>query len=170
MDALIQDLLSYSQLSQVQIPMQEVDSSKVVQDVCEQLKVQIKEAAAEIHIENQLPQVRANPQIFTQAITNLIQNAIKFVRPGISPMVRIRSETVNGRTRLWVEDNGIGISPEYRDRIFQVFERLHTPSEYPGTGIGLAIVRKAAERMNGTAGVESEVGQGSRFFIELPTA
>jgi signal transduction histidine kinase len=72
--------------------------------------------------------------------------------------------------RLWVEDNGIGIASEHRERIFRVFERLHRAEEYPGTGIGLAIVERAIVRMGGTVGVESEPGQGSRFWVELPGA
>jgi len=90
------------------------------------------------------------------------------VRPGVAPRIRIRTETSAGNVRLWVEDQGIGIAPEHQERIFRAFERLHPHDEYPGTGIGLAIVRRAAERMGGRAGVESQPGEGSRFWIELP--
>jgi signal transduction histidine kinase len=96
-------------------------------------------------------------------------NALKFVPPNVSPHVRIHAES-DGLVRLWVEDNGIGIKPEYHHRIFRVFERLHTANQYPGTGIGLAIVQKGVERMGGRVGVESAPGGGSRFWIELPTA
>jgi signal transduction histidine kinase len=82
----------------------------------------------------------------------------------------VRAEPRDGLVRLWVEDNGIGIAPEHHERIFRVFERLHRSPDYPGTGIGLAIVRKAMERMGGRAGVESQLGRGSRFWIELPRA
>jgi signal transduction histidine kinase len=84
--------------------------------------------------------------------------------------VTVRAEDRDGRVRLWVEDNGIGIAPEHHERVFRVFERLHAAEEYPGTGIGLAIVRKGAERMGGRAGLESTPGQGSRFWIELSLA
>lgn len=80
----------------------------------------------------------------------------------------MRAEQRDGRVRLWVEDNGIGIAPEHHERIFRVFERLHRAADYPCTGIGLAIVRKAMERMGGSAGVESELGRGRRFWVELP--
>jgi signal transduction histidine kinase len=105
-----------------------------------------------------------------QVLANLVANAIKFVPPERTPDVRIQAEPRDGRVRLWVEDNGIGIALEHHERIFRVFERLHRAAEYPGTGIGLAIVRKAMERMGGGSGLESEPGRGSRFWIELPRA
>ncbi len=100
---------------------------------------------------------------------NLIANAVKFVAPGVAPQVRLRAEERAQTVRLWVEDNGIGIPPESLDRIFHVFQRLHT-TEFPGTGIGLAIVQKGMERMGGRVGVESTPGKGSRFWLELPKA
>jgi signal transduction histidine kinase len=103
-------------------------------------------------------------------ITNLISNALKFAKTGERPQIRIWSEPRDGSVRLWVEDNGIGMSMENTKKIFGVFERLHPMDKYPGTGIGLAIVHKGVERMGGRAGVESEPGKGSRFWIELPQA
>jgi signal transduction histidine kinase len=98
-----------------------------------------------------------------------LDNAVKFVAPGVKPQVRIRGETSNGSVRLWFADNGIGIDQEARQRLFEMFQRVHNNyQEYEGTGIGLAIVRKAAERMNGRVGVESEPGKGSRFWLQLP--
>jgi signal transduction histidine kinase len=102
-----------------------------------------------------------------QILTNLIVNALKFVEPGKEPHVRIYTETGNGTVRLWVEDNGIGIDPDQQERIFGLFQRLHSADAYPGTGVGLAIVRKGAQRMGGRIGVESAVGRGSRFWLEL---
>jgi signal transduction histidine kinase len=112
--------------------------------------------------------VRAHPATLEHALSNLIGNALKFVREGVPPEVLIRAEAQRGRVRIEVADNGIGIAREYQDRIFRVFERLHSEGEYPGTGIGLAIVKKGIERMDGQAGLESVLGQGSRFWIELP--
>jgi signal transduction histidine kinase len=100
-------------------------------------------------------------------VTNLVQNAAKFVPPGKFPEITIRSEASPGRLRLLVEDRGIGIAPEHHDRIFGLFQRLHNDRAYPGTGIGLAIVRKAMERMGGRAGVTSEPGKGSSFWLEM---
>jgi signal transduction histidine kinase len=110
----------------------------------------------------------------TQVLSNILTNAVKFVARGVRPHVRIRAENVwndpafpNGAVRLWVEDNGIGIPPHAQARLFEIFTRFEDPALYEGTGIGLAIVRKAVERMRGTIGVESEPGKGSRFWVQL---
>lgn len=110
--------------------------------------------------------LRAHKSTLIEVLLNLVSNALKFVKPGEQPQIRIRSEKVDGRVRLCVEDNGIGIDPKNFGRLFEMFQPLN--SEYPGTGIGLAIVRKAVERMGGVVNVESEPGKGSRFWIELP--
>jgi signal transduction histidine kinase len=104
----------------------------------------------------------------TQCIYNLLNNAIKFVPKAIKPHIRIWTEPFENYVRLWVEDNGIGIPAEARDRMFLMFQRFHRSQEYEGTGIGLAIVRKAVERMGGKVGVESEPGRGSKFWLLLP--
>ena len=103
-------------------------------------------------------------------MSNLLTNAIKFVAPGKLPRVRVWSEKRSGEVRIWVEDDGVGIDPKYHHRLFRMFERIHPDSDYHGTGVGLAVVRKAAERMNGTVGVESDGKHGSRFWIQLPGA
>jgi signal transduction histidine kinase len=112
--------------------------------------------------------VLAHRAVLGQIVTNLLGNAVKFTRPDAPP--RVRGERGHGRVRLWVEDNGIGIAPEHHERIFRAFERLHGMQQYPGTGIGLAIVQKGATRLGGQAGVESEPGAGSRFWVELAEA
>jgi len=114
--------------------------------------------------------VRGREVRVTQCISNLLGNAVKFVRPGEQPQVRVWTEHRYQFVRLWVEDDGIGIAPEDCDRIFQIFSRVHHESAYEGTGIGLSIVKKAIERMGGRVGVESELGKGSRFWMELPKA
>src|ERR1019366_3548004 len=116
-----------------------------------------------IEVQSHLPAVIGHTGLLTRAITNLISNAAKFSSPGSSPKIIVRGETRGERVRLWIEDDGIGIAPEHQERIFKVFQRLHDTQEYPGTGIGLAIVCKAAEQMGGHVGVESEPGRGSRF-------
>src|SRR5205814_410056 len=96
-------------------------------------------------------------------LVNLLENALKFVPPEKAPAIRIIAELRGNHWRIWVRDNGIGIANEHQQRIFRIFERLHGIEEYPGTGIGLALVQKAAERMNGAVGVESALGEGSAF-------
>jgi signal transduction histidine kinase len=105
-----------------------------------------------------------------QSIQNLLSNALKFTKSGRVPRIRVFTETVGDKTRLYVQDRGIGIEERHFDRIFEVFERLHGQETFSGTGIGLAIVKKAMERMNGRCGVDSKVAVGSRFWIELESA
>ena len=104
------------------------------------------------------------------AFSNLLANALKFVPPETSPKITIWPEEQNKDVRIWIADNGIGIEPRYHTKIFEVFQRLHSQNAYPGTGIGLAIVRRAVERMRGSTGLVSAPGEGSKFWIELPEA
>ena len=168
MEQLIQDLLAYSHLSRTDLRLHTVNLSSVVAEAVEQLKAEIQERGAHLTVEEPLPEIHGNSTVLVQAIANLISNAIKFVSPGVQPVVRLWCEQREDSVRLWVEDNGIGIQNEHHERIFRVFERLHSNEVYPGTGIGLAIVRKAVERIGGRVEVESCINQGSRFRIELP--
>lgn len=168
MEQLIQDLLAYSRLSRTDLCLHTVNLSSVVAEAIEQLNAEIQERGAHITVESPLPAIHGNSTVVIQAIANLISNAIKFVAPGVQPMVRVWCENREDSVRLWVEDNGIGIQTEHHERIFRVFERLHSNEVYPGTGIGLAIVRKAIERIGGRVEVESYIGKGSRFRIDLP--
>ncbi|WP_161984180.1 sensor histidine kinase [Sulfuriferula plumbiphila] len=168
MDILIQDLLAYSQLSRSELSPKPVSLSKIVAEATSQLEVQIAAHQAAISVIEPLPEVLGHRPTLVQVITNLLSNAIKFVAPGVAPQVRVWVESYGNGVRLWVEDNGIGIPAEHEERIFRVFERLHGIETYPGTGIGLAIVRKGMERMGGSAGVVSQEGKGSRFWIDLP--
>jgi PAS domain S-box-containing protein len=168
MDTLIQDLLSYSRLTREDIVLRPVRLAVVIADARLQAEAALRDSRAELTVDEPLPVVVAYRPTLVQVLTNLLTNAVKFVGPGVRPRVHIYAENRQRQVRLWIEDNGIGIAPEHRERIFQIFERLHSVASYPGTGIGLAIVRKGIERMGGTVGVESEVGQGSRFWIQLP--
>ena len=123
---------------------------------------------AEVNIREPLHAVIGHEPSLTQAISNLLSNGVKFVAHGITPRLHVWTETRNGNVRLWIDDNGIGIKSEYQLRLFGMFERVHQDKSYDGTGIGLAIVRKALERMGGTAGVQSDGITGSSFWIELP--
>jgi PAS domain S-box-containing protein len=170
MDSLINDLLAYSQVSREDLKLETVDLRKSLDDALHQLGPQIQERGAKVEVLTALPRVHGHAVMLTQVLTNLISNGLKFVAAGVKPRVRIRAEHAEGLVRIWVEDNGIGIAPENHDRIFKVFERLHHREIYPGTGMGLAIVHRALERMGGRVGLESALGRGSRFWFELPEA
>ena len=141
--------------------------TSIVRDAVDSLKPELEASRGELRIEEPLGCVMGHRWSLGQAIGNLVANAIKFVRPGQPPVVSLRSDLQRGRRRLWVQDNGIGIGQADRERIFRPFERLHGQKDYSGHGIGLAIVQRAAERVGGTVGLESELGKGSRFWIEL---
>ena len=169
MDRLVQDILTYSRLSRREIQLQAVSLDKLVHDILQQYpEIHVSEAV--IRVEGPLSVVNGHEPSLSQAISNLLTNAIKFVHPGKAPQVRIWNERHNGHVRLWIEDNGIGIRPESQHRLFGMFERLHPDKSYEGTGIGLAIVRRAVERMGGKVGVESDGTNGSRFWIQLAAA
>lgn len=167
LDTLIKDLLAYSRLTTAELQLKPVSLEWVVDEVLTQLKAEIQEKEAQVTVEKPLPEVTGTRTILEQMVANLLTNAIKFVDKGVRPQVRLWTEARDEWVRLWVEDNGIGIVKEQQERIFHVFERLHGIETYPGTGIGLCIVRKGMERMGGKIGVESEVGKGSRFWVEL---
>ena len=167
MDTLIGDLLAYSRISRADLQMKTVSLTKVIGDALARLETELAGRRAEVKVEEPLPAVMGHHATLVQITANLLENAARFVEPGVRPAIRVWAEERDGRVRLWVEDNGIGIAPEHRERIFRIFERLHGIETYPGTGVGLAIVRKGSERMNGNVGVESEPGKGSSFWVEL---
>lgn len=169
MNRLIDDLLDYGRLANMDLPIQALNVEEEVEFVLNELWADIKARNAEINIGKPLHPVQGNPTVLRQVLANLLSNAMKFVAPGLRPEICISTEATKGSVRIIIQDNGIGIEPSCFKRIFDVFERLHgKDSGYPGTGIGLAIVRKGIERMGGSVGVESEVGKGSRFWVELP--
>ncbi len=170
-DALICDLLEYGRLAHAELPMADIDLGHVVQKVLQDLQSQITATNATVEVAERWPSVWANDSVLNQIITNLLTNAIKFVAPGIHPHIRLWSEpsTLKSQpsTKLFVEDNGVGVPLEAQGRLFQPFERGVADPHYEGTGMGLAIVQKAAERLGGTAGFTSTPGQGSCFWVEL---
>ena len=170
LDLLVQDVLAYSRVAKGEIHLQDISLGKLVQDAVETYP-QFRENGS-ISIQEPLPAVRAHPAYLMQCISNLLGNALKFVRPGVPPVVRIRAEEEpeTETVKVWFEDNGIGIAPEHFQQIFQMFGRVHSTKQFEGTGIGLAIVRKAAERMGGSLGLTSELGKGSRFWLSLKKA
>lgn len=170
LDALIQDLLVYSRISHNKVELEEVNLGWAVREALGHLEAPLRETGAVVIQAPEYAIVRAHHQTVVQVIANLLSNACKFVAPGTRPEIRLQTERAGGHVRLWVQDNGIGIAPEFHARIFRVFERLHAVEVYPGTGVGLAIVRKGVERMGGRLGLESAPHCGSRFWVELPLA
>ena len=166
MDKLLLDVLTYSGTIGARLELKRVDTDKLVRSILESYP-QFQGGRTDVTVEGELPPVQANEALLTQIISSILDNAIKFVNPGVHPRVRIRAEQYpeDGFVRLWFEDNGIGIEKEYQERIFEMFQRLD--KNFPGTGAGLAVARKAIERMGGHIGVESKPGTGSRFWVEL---
>jgi signal transduction histidine kinase len=171
MDLLIQDLLAYSRVSRSEMPLGSVSLADVTKEAMAQVEGDLAASGGSVNVAPDLPMVRAHRVALVQSVANLLANSLKFVPPGRAPVIRVRADrNQDGDTRLWIEDNGIGIDAAHHERVFGVFERLHGSDGYPGTGIGLAIVRKSVERMGGNVGVVSAIGEGSRFWIELPSA
>lgn len=168
MDQLIQDLLAYSRITRVDLRLQQVNLNTILNEVLTNLQPEIQDKQAQVVVSTTLPAVTGQYSVLNQVLTNLFSNALKFVKPGVSPVIKIGAEKRGEWVSVWIEDNGIGIASEHRHRIFRVFERLHSTETYPGTGIGLAIVRKGIERLGGRVDVESQLDQGSRFWLELP--
>jgi light-regulated signal transduction histidine kinase (bacteriophytochrome) len=167
MQQLIQDLLQLSRVETTAAPLAPTDASTVVADALRMLDTPIHEAGAMVEV-GALPMVMADAAQLGQVFSNLVGNAIKYRREGVPPVVRVSAEREGRSWRFSVADNGIGIEAEYFDRIFVIFQRLHTRDEYPGTGIGLAVVRRIVERHGGRTRVESTPGEGSTFSFTLP--
>ena len=174
MDSLIQDVLALTQVIRRPISISPVNVDALVRTLIDE-RPELSMPRAQVTIASPLLPVIAHEATLSQCVTNLLSNAVKFVQSGETPQVNVwsemRSREGSLKVRLWVEDKGIGVPVADRARIFEIFQRLQSSSAYEGSGIGLAIVRKAIERMGGRAGVESpEQGRGSRFWLELPAA
>jgi len=166
MQSLISDLLTYSRVSKPELVPERTDLGQLLKQTLTDLSPLIKENQAVI-TSDALPVVNANPTQMAQLLQNLITNGLKF-RTQQPPYLHITATREGQFWQIAVQDNGIGIEPQYRDRIFVIFQRLHYREEYPGTGIGLAICKKIVERHGGQIWVESKLGQGSTFYFTLP--
>ena len=172
MDSLIQDVLALTNVIRRPVTPSVVNVEELVRSLVRE-RPEFSPPRANVTIDSPLQPVLAHEALLSQCLTNLLSNAVKFVEPGAVPQVRVRTDDVSGAAtppvvRIWVEDQGIGIPPEAHERIFEIFQRLHGATRFEGSGIGLAIVRKAVERMGGRVGVDSAPNQGSRFWLELP--
>lgn len=168
MRVLIDDLLAYSRVGRQEIPADSVPCGAVFERVTTNLRAAIEESGAVLS-HDRLPVVKGSEVLLGQLLQNLIANALKF-QGQERPEVHVGVERADGEWLVSVRDNGIGIDPKHFERIFAVFQRLHGRSEYPGTGIGLAICKKIVERHGGQIWVQSSPGSGSTFFFTLPAA
>jgi PAS domain S-box-containing protein len=171
LDRLVTDALNYNRVVRQELPITPIEVGKLMRGMLE-VYPDLQPAAADITIDFNELVVLGNESLLTQVFGNLLGNAVKFVPPGVRPHIRVHAQSSPPNhptsTFIYVEDNGIGIPKEAHEKIFLMFQRMHRENEYPGTGIGLAIVKKAIERMGGQVGLESEPGHGCRFWIELP--
>jgi signal transduction histidine kinase len=176
MATLIDDLLTFSRVTTKAQPFAPVDLSHVVNEVLADLETRVESSGGRVEIEHPLPTVEADALQMRQLFQNLIANGLKFRRPDMPPVVRVRAAILppqNGSgpmCEIRVADNGIGFDEKYLDRIFNVFQRLHGRNEYEGTGIGLAVVRKIAERHGGRVTAHAHEGEGATFVITIPVS
>jgi PAS domain S-box-containing protein len=164
LDSLIQDILLYTSVAREPLVLKEVPLETLLPEV---IQTYHPDQESRIHLQRPLPTVLGHEAFLSQIFSNLITNALKFVPPGEIPFVEIRSEEAGEMVKITVSDRGIGIAPQHLKAIFQVFGRVYSQSEYPGTGIGLAIVKRAVQRLGGDVGVDSELEKGSRFWLTL---
>lgn len=165
----VTDLLAYASINRQERPHVAVDSGDAVRTALAQLRTTIASAGAQVQV-GQLPAVKGDRTLIIQLFQNLIGNAVKYARRDVAPQITISAERLGGDWQFAVADNGIGFDPAEADRIFGIFQRLHSRDEYQGTGIGLAICKRIVERHQGDIRAESLVGQGSTFLFTLPAA
>jgi signal transduction histidine kinase len=176
MATLISDLLTFSRVTTQAQPFAPVDLSQVVNEVVSDLEARVESSGGRVHVEHPLPTIDADAMQMRQLFQNLISNGLKFRKPNVPPVVKVSAmirPPENGSVtncEISVSDNGIGFDEKYLDRIFNVFQRLHGRNEYDGTGIGLAVVRKIAERHGGTVTSRSREGEGATFVVSLPAS
>jgi PAS domain S-box-containing protein len=169
MKELINDLLSYSQLQQQKLPFEAVDLNEIIHEVLRDLDVTIREKNASIEVSD-LPLIQGNRLRLRQLFANLISNALKYSKKEIAPHVAITVSSEGSNFTIKIKDNGIGFEEQYREKIFGLFERLHTRDQFPGTGIGLSICKRIAELHQGTITANSIPGEFSVFEVTLPSA
>jgi len=175
MRTLINDLLSYSRVTTGAKDFQKVSLSRVLTEVLSDLQIRIEETKAKVNF-GELPTIECEPMQMRQLLQNLLGNALKFRKPDVLPVITVSCEIVPGdeangigaTANLIIADNGIGFDNQFKDKIFTIFQRLHSRTEYEGTGIGLATVRKIVERHGGTINADGELNVGSKFYVTLP--
>jgi signal transduction histidine kinase len=169
MSALINDLLAYSRMERRTLEPQAIDVDATVARVLDEYAADIERSGAQVEV--QLPDALSltlDREGLTVVLRNLVGNALKFARPGQAPRVQIGARREAGHHLLWVRDEGVGFDMKYHERIFGIFQRLQRAEDYPGTGVGLALVAKAVQRMGGRVWADSQPGAGATFFLEFP--
>ena len=180
MRTLVTDLLAYSRVTTQGQPYVPLDLTRIAKEVVSDLEVHIDQVGGRVEVAD-LPSIEADPTQMRQLLQNLVGNGLKFHRESVTPVVKMRGEVLDGNRhdvvkgsysgdvcRITVEDNGIGFDDKYLDRIFAIFQRLHGRGRYRGTGVGLAICRKIAERHGGSITAKGALGRGSKFVVVLP--
>jgi light-regulated signal transduction histidine kinase (bacteriophytochrome) len=167
MKELISDLLSYSQLQQQKLQFEQVDMNQIMQEIVRDLDLPIREKNAVVEIAT-LPVITGNPLRLRQLFSNLISNSLKYSKKDVPPRIEVELRPVNGNVSISIKDNGIGFEEQYKEKIFELFERLHTRDKFPGTGIGLSICKRITELHHGTISARSEPNEYSIFEVTLP--
>ncbi|MFI7074601.1 sensor histidine kinase [Micromonospora sediminicola] len=167
MQRLINDLLAFSRIGRLTTGFTEVDLNKVMGDVAGQTEAARQYADAELTWD-EMPTIRGEEPLLTNLLVNLVSNSVKFRRPDVTPKVHVSARLVDGEWEISCRDNGIGIEPEFADKIFVIFQRLHSKDAYPGTGIGLAIVKKIVEYHGGRVWVDTDAEEGTTIRFTLP--
>ncbi|MEW6108362.1 MAG: ATP-binding protein [Nitrospirota bacterium] len=166
MSLLIDDMLTFSRIGRAELQVRRTNCIDIIKNILEYYSGEIDERKIKISV-GELPVIKCDSTLMQSLFSNLLSNALKFTRDTEKPEISIGYD--KQKEAIFVRDNGIGFDMQYHDKIFQVFQRLHLPEEYHGTGIGLAIVKRVAERHKGTVWAESKPGEGTTFFIKLPT-
>jgi signal transduction histidine kinase len=162
----VRDVLAYSKVAKQEIKLEQVDLDVFVPGLIGQMP-ELQRSDLTVTIRQPLPVVFGHQAYLSQIFTNLVGNSIKFARPDVPPVVEIAAQIEGRLATITVRDNGIGIDPEHFSRIFEIFGRIYPDKKFEGTGIGLAIVKKAVQRMGGSLGVESTLGNGATFWFTL---
>jgi light-regulated signal transduction histidine kinase (bacteriophytochrome) len=165
MSLLIDDMLTFSRIGRAELQCKRVNCAEIIKPILEYYAPEIEKRGVSLILQD-LPEINCDTVLMQSLFTNLISNAFKYSRKAEQSEITIGYDST--RKVIFVKDNGIGFEMKYHDKVFQVFQRLHLPEEYEGTGIGLAIVKRIAERHHGRVWAEAEQGKGAIFFIELP--
>lgn len=167
MDQLISDLLNYARLGRQQLHLETIPLKFILDTVLDNLQPLIDNVSAQIRLQNELPIIQGDRTLLIQIFTNLLHNALTYHRSGVTPVINVSWHLDDGQATICIRDNGIGIPSEFHEKVFDIFQRLHGQEQYPGTGIGLAIVRRSVDLLNGRVWIKT-VTEGSLFCVSFP--